>query len=192
MSFLKGPRPKDIAAHPLPASSVISRDVPAAGDAPDFGAMLGRLRRSFLDLPVDSTTLKATVGLPMSFLRVARVPRRIDEQGRSAPAGADRERLLLTALHGLGQPLSLRVENRAAELHVGLGIVSLGASDTLGRFMTCSFLEASSHPWMSRPCRPGAPWRSWLGLPSRHPRSNSTRRPISDRWQPHFAVESGD
>ncbi len=139
MSFLKGRDGKDIAAHPLPTSSGRSPGMPAEGPAPDFRAILADLRRSFLDEPLASSDLDIEVGPALNFLRVARVPRRIDDQGRPVPSGSDRERLLLTGLHGLGQPIALRVENRAAELHLGLGIGSLGASDTLGRSMTSQY-----------------------------------------------------
>src|SRR5687768_2420138 len=114
MSFFKGPSQREVAAHPLPDASVRSNEAHVVETTPDFNAVLGELRRSFLDQPVDPTTLNATVGAPIQFVRICRVPRRTDEGGRVVPAGADREGHLLTSLHGLGHPIAFRVENRSS------------------------------------------------------------------------------
>ena len=177
MSFLNGRIQSNIAAHPLPTSSGVVPGVPAVGGAPDFASILGRLRRSFLDEPLEAAALKTVVRSPLNFLRVTRLPRRSDDQGRQVPAGADREGLLLTALHGLGQPIALRVDSRAAGLTVALGIASPGAIDTLGRSMTSQFPGSQFAPIKVPALPPECCLALLVGIPLLFPSKLVTRMP---------------
>jgi hypothetical protein len=77
---------------------------------------------------------------------------------------------LLTALHGFGQPIALRVESRATELTVALGIASLGAIDTLSRSLACHFPGSQFTQFEAPPVPTGYPLALLVGTPQPPPK----------------------